>query len=107
MTLCRRTTRVFVFGHAGTRVPLTLRAGGRGGGGGGGVLPREKLLKQAVYEGMEKLTAAKLLDGADSALKTWWVAEVHVPAGPGSRFWSLVQVVAMLPVQRGSRYSAA
>ncbi|CAM9642092.1 unnamed protein product [Ectocarpus sp. 6 AP-2014] len=56
---------------AGTRVPLTLRAGGRGGGGGGGVLPREKLLKQAVYEGMEKLTAAKLLDGADSALKTW------------------------------------
>ncbi|CAM9538604.1 unnamed protein product, partial [Ectocarpus fasciculatus] len=59
---------------AGTRVPLTLRAGGRGGGGrggGGGVLPREKLVKQAVYEGMEKLTAAKLLDGADSALKTW------------------------------------
>ena len=47
-----------------------MRAGGRGGGG-GGVLPREKLLKQAVYEGMEKLTAVKLFEGADSALKTW------------------------------------
>lgn len=35
------------------------------------MLPREKLVKQAVYEGMEKLMAVKLFEGADSALKTW------------------------------------
>lgn len=56
-----------------SRAYLNMKAGGRGGrgGGGGGVLPREKLVKQAVYEGMEKLTAVKLLEGADTALKTW------------------------------------
>ena len=44
----------------------TLLAAGRGG-----LLPRDKLLKQAQYEGMEKETAAKLLDGAASALRDW------------------------------------
>eukprot|EP00903_Cladosiphon_okamuranus_P019122 g17594.t1 len=64
-------------GHAvnACSASLSMKAGGRGGrgggGGGGGVLPRDKLVKQAVYEGMEKLTAVKLFEGADSALKTW------------------------------------
>lgn len=54
------------------------RGGGRGrggGGGSGGVLPRDKLVKQAVFEGMEKVTATKLLEGADTAVKTWLVCE--------------------------------
>ncbi|CAM9487380.1 unnamed protein product [Choristocarpus tenellus] len=38
---------------------------------GSDVLPKDKLLKQALYEGMEKETAAKLLDGAEGALRTW------------------------------------
>lgn len=38
---------------------------------GSDLLPRDKLLKQALYHGMEKDVAAKLLDGADSCLRNW------------------------------------
>lgn len=48
--------------------PQTILAAAAGRGG---LLPRDKLLKQAQYEGMEKETAAKLLDGADAALRGW------------------------------------
>lgn len=48
-----------------------MRAGG--GGGGGDLLPRDKLIKMATFQGMEKETAAKLFDGADAALRSWWV----------------------------------
>lgn len=43
---------------------LSMRAGSD-------LLPRDKLLKQALYLGLEKKTAAKLLDGADACLRNW------------------------------------
>ncbi|CAM9097727.1 unnamed protein product [Phaeothamnion confervicola] len=49
---------------------------------GSDVLPREKLLNQAIYEGVEKDDAARVLDSAESSLKTWGVVATEFLTPP-------------------------
>eukprot|EP00752_Nemacystus_decipiens_P011547 g10253.t1 len=83
--------------------------GGRGGGGGGGdVLPRKKLVKQAVYEGMEELAAVKLVEGADLALKTWSTYRSgFLPPTDTSVMLRLLEPVADVEVQAWGGYEQA